>query len=62
VVAFLDNPDAEICLVGELESVSTVTAVPFYRSLGYNMGEKVQHSTSTGVTMDAMEMSKELTP
>jgi GNAT superfamily N-acetyltransferase len=111
VEAFVENPDQEICLVGELdgeivgigsvvphlnelracyvspkglrkgvgtrivreleriavesgvrrlESVSTVTAVPFYRSLGYNMGPKVQHLTSTGVTMDSVEMSKEL--
>lgn len=46
--------------VMRLESVSTITAEPFYRSLGYTMGRKVQHITSGGVVMDAIEMSKEL--
>lgn len=46
--------------VKRLSSVSTITAEPFYRSLGYTMGRKVQHVTSTGARMDAVEMSKEL--
>lgn len=46
--------------VRRLESVSTVTAEPFYRNLGYVMGRRIRHVTSTGVAMDAIEMSREL--
>jgi N-acetylglutamate synthase-like GNAT family acetyltransferase len=40
--------------------VSTTTAERFYNRLGYRSDKRIQHISSTGVVMDAIEMSKEL--
>ena len=40
--------------------VSSITAERFYRALGYSSDKKVQHVLSTGVAMDAIQMSKKL--
>ena len=46
--------------ITHLELHATITAEPFYRHLGYQSVEKIRHVTSTGVTMDAIRMSKRL--
>ena len=38
----------------------TITAEPFYLSLGYQVDERITHRTSSGVEMEAVIMSKRL--
>jgi GNAT superfamily N-acetyltransferase len=46
--------------LGKLELVASVTAEPFYRSLGYSADGEVQHVLSGGVSMRAIAMHKDL--
>jgi putative acetyltransferase len=48
--------------VDRLELHATTTAEPFYQHLGYVSEERMTHRSSTGVEMDAVFMTKELSP
>jgi GNAT superfamily N-acetyltransferase len=44
-----------------LELLSSLTAEPFYRALGYEVGERVEHVLRSGDGMAAVKMRKTLT-
>ena len=45
-----------------LELLSSLTAEPFYRALGYEVGESVEHVLRSGEGMAAIKMQKTFTP
>jgi hypothetical protein len=46
--------------LAHLELLSSLTAEPFYRALGYKVEERVEHMLGSGSRMPAVKMRKTL--